>query len=104
MVNGILTCQNAFVDEKDLEEGFVKAYNTMMADSSRKKHWKKMVKEGTPLQKIRARQLLELSEQNPLTGMVDELAKLVIWEVTILGKREYEFTFMDGSKTKAKLL
>ena len=48
-----------------------------------------------------AKQLLELSKQEPLTGMVDELAELVVLEVRILGKKEYEFTFMDGSKVKA---
>ena len=56
-----------------------------------------------PLKRIRARQLLELSEQEPLTGMVDELAELVVWEVTIYGKFEYEFTFMDGSKVRIKI-
>ena len=38
---------------------------------------------------------------NWITGMVDELAKLVLWEVKVIGKTEYEFTFMDGSKVKA---
>lgn len=36
--------------------------------------------------------------------MVEELAQLVIWEVRILGKKEYKFTFMDGSKVKASCI
>ena len=44
--------------------------------------------------------MMELSEQEPLTGMVDELAQLVITEITILGAKKYKFVFMDGSKYK----
>jgi len=98
-VNGVLTCRNAFVDEKDLEKGFVLAYNELITDKSRIKDWK--MEDRSPLKRYRARQLLELSEQEPLTDIVDELAKLVLWEVKICGKKEYEFTFMDGDKVKA---
>ena len=98
-VNGVLTCRNGFVDEKDLEKGFVLAYNKLITNNSRIKAWKS--EDMGPLKRLRARQLLQLSEQDSLTGMVDELAKLVLWEVRVIGKKEYEFTFMDGSKVKA---
>ncbi len=55
------------------------------------------------LERLRARQMMELSGQEPLTGMVDELAQLVIMEITILGTKKYEFTFMDGSKYKVSV-
>lgn len=32
--------------------------------------------------------------------MVDNLAQLVITEISILGAKKYEFTFMDGNKYK----
>ncbi len=98
-VDGKLTCRNAFVDQKDLEKGFVLAYNEFITDNSRFEAWKS--ENRSPLKRLRAGQLLELSKQKPLTCMVEELAELVIWEVRILGKKEYEFTFMDGSKVKA---
>ncbi|SFP84637.1 Recombinase [Butyrivibrio proteoclasticus] len=98
-VEGKLICRNAFVDQKNLERGFVLAYNEFITDKSRFEGWKK--ENRSPLKHLRARQLLELSKQEPLTGMVEELAELVVWEVIILGKKEYEFTFMDGSKVKA---
>lgn len=60
------------MDHEDLKKGFVAIYNKMM----------------------------DLSEQKSLTGMVDELAQLVIMEITILGAKKYEFTFMGGSKYK----
>ncbi len=97
---GVLTCRNAFVDEGDLKKGFVSAYNRLMANERRIAEWENATQAKSPLRRLRARQLLELAKQPPLTDMVDELAQLVIWEVTILGKRKYEFTFMDGTKIK----
>ncbi|MBQ3795757.1 MAG: hypothetical protein IJL70_00120 [Treponema sp.] len=75
------------------------AYNEFITDKSRFEGWKN--EDRSPLKRLRAKQLLELSKQEPLTGMVEELAELVVWEVRILGKKEYEFTFMDGSKVRA---
>ena len=101
MVNGVPTCRNDFVDEKDLEKAFVLAFNEFITDNSRIETWK--TEDRGPLKRLWARQLLELSKQKPLTGMVDELCKLGLWEVRIIGKKEYEFTFMDGSKVKATI-
>lgn len=95
----MLTCRNDFVDEKDIEKAFMLAFNEFITDNSRIEAWK--TEDGGPLKRLRAKQLLEMSKQEPLTGMVDELCKLVLWEVSIIGKKEYEFTFMDGSKVKA---
>ena len=101
--NGVLTCRNAFVDNEDLKKGFVAAYNKMMADPKRKAEWEKTAAKGSALERLRARQMIELSGQEPLTVMVDELAQLVIMEITILGAKKYEFIFMDGSKYKVSI-
>ena len=97
-VKGILRCKNAFVDVADLERGFVTAFNKLMADDNRKKEWENAIQSNSALERIRARQLLELAKQPPLTGMVNELGQLVVHEITILGAKKYAFTFMDGTK------
>ena len=97
-VKGRLKCRNEFVNEKDLERGFVKAYNKLMAKSP--DGWLKKAEEGTPLERIRAKQLLELSKEEPLKQMVPELARLVLIEATVYGAKSYGFTFMDGSHIK----
>ena len=99
-VNGMLTCTNAFVDNADLEKAFVSAYNKLMSDNTKVAGWENATQAKSPLKRLRARQMLELSKQDPLTGMVDELAQLVIHEVVVLETRKFEFTFMDGSKVK----
>lgn len=91
------------MDHEDLKKGFVAAYNKMMADPKRKVEWEKTAAKGSILERLRARQMMDLSGQEPLTGMVDELAQLVITEITILGAKKYEFTFMDGSKYKVSV-
>lgn len=49
-----MACTNAYVDNADLEKGFVKAFNRLVTD--RDKHmerWQQMKSDGTPLEKIR---------------------------------------------------
>ena len=57
-----------------------------------------MTEEGTPLQKIRGQQMLELAMEGELTTFVPELAQLVLIEVTVYGAKTFEFKFMYGSK------
>ena len=98
-VNGKLVCLNEFVSVSNLEQGFVKAYNILLAEGDVKK-WEAMSREGTPLQKVRGKQMLELAEARPITIFVPELAQLVIVKVTVFGARSYEFEFMDGGKVR----
>lgn len=89
-----------FVDNADLKKGFVCAYNKFITDNPRVAEWKNATQAKSPLRRLRAKQLIELAEQDPLTSFVEELAQLVLVKVTVLGARRYEFTFMDGSKIK----
>lgn len=99
MTNGKVTCVNGFVSQNDLELGFVKAYNMLL------KHkeiliprWKDTIETGNALERLRAKQFLDLSEQPELECYVPELAQMVIQMVIIKGIKKYEFTFMDGSR------
>ena len=99
MTDGKVTCVNGFVSQSDLELGFVKAYNMLL------KHkeiliprWKDTIETGNALERLRAKQFLDLSEQPELECYVPELAQMVIQMVIIKGIKKYEFTFMDGSR------
>ena len=102
-VNGLLTCQNAFVRDSDLRAAFVKGYNSLISDSALKDKWQEALKTGSALEKVRARQMIELAEQGILEEFVDELAQLVIREIIIYGSTDYAFTFMDGSSVRIDL-
>ena len=100
--DGKLTCTNDFVDKRNLERAFVQAYNNLLESTDHDK-WERMSVEGTPLQKIRGKQLLELAEAGELTTFVPELAQLVLIEVTVRGAKSFEFEFMDDSKVKTRV-
>lgn len=100
-VEGKLVCRNAFVDRSDLEKGFVKAYNTLIRTRGEYLvEWNRMRKEGSPLEKIRAQQITEMTKEGAINSFVPELAQLAVVEVTVLGAKKYEFAFMEGSRIK----
>lgn len=100
--NGKLTCRNEFVDNRDLEQGFVKAINEVIEKHDREK-LQKTALEGTPLQRIRAEQMLGIIREGKQQTYVPELAQLVITEVIVYGAKKYGFEFMDGSKATVTL-
>lgn len=104
MTDGKVTCVNGFVSQSDLESGFVKAYNMLL---SRKEDlipcWKNTIETGNALEKLRAKQFMELSEQPELECYVPELAQLVIQMVIVKGAKKYEFTFMDGNRERVSV-
>ena len=90
-------CKNEFVDNRDLEQGFVKAINQIIEirDTDR---LQRIIDEGSPLQRIRAEQMMGIINEGVLKTYVPELAQLVITEVTVHGVKKYTFVFMEGSK------
>ena len=61
-----------------------------MSDPKRRAEWVKTAAKGSALERLRVRQMIELSGQERLTAMVDELAQLVITEIRILGAKKYD--------------
>ncbi len=98
-VKGMLSCKNRHTSEKDLEDAFVKAFNSLYRD----KEAIPSRKGKTPLQRLRIRQMAELLKSPPLEGFVPELAQLVLEEVTVLDGEKFDFSFLDGSRRKVKL-
>lgn len=96
--NGKLTCKNEFVDSKNLEQAFVKAFNIDLTDKVNIQKWEQMKREGTALQRIRAEQMISIVAEGEIKAFVPELAQLVTVSVTVHGARSFEFEFMDGSR------
>jgi site-specific DNA recombinase len=100
-IDGKLVCKADFVEDDELKKGFIKAFNIMVTERIRYMDaWEKMKSEGSPLQRIRAGQLIAVTDEPPIQKFVPELAQLVITEVTILGAKKFKFEFMDGSVIK----
>ena len=102
--DGRVTCSNAYVDNSDIEKGFVKAFNKLVADREKfMERWNQMKTDGSPLEKIRAEQMMEATGNEPLGRFVSEIAQLVLAEVTVLGAKKYEFFFLEGSRIKVSV-
>ena len=101
--DGLLTCKNRNVRQEELEQGFVKAFNSLYRSKesfiSKKQ---KEIKSGRPLQKIRAEQMVALIKQPPMECFIPELAQMVLESVTIYGQTDYEFHFLDGTIKRVK--
>ncbi|MFG6330317.1 MAG: recombinase family protein [Lachnospiraceae bacterium] len=102
--DGKVNCRNAHVNNADLEKGFIKAFSKLC--ENREKYiagWKEREENGTPLEKIRAGQMIDITEKEPPKQFVPEMAQLVIQEITILGAKKYEFIFMEGSRIRVSV-
>ena len=99
MHDGKVTCYNRHVFEGTLEEAFVRAFNSIYKDKRGfEKAKKAQLKNSTALERLRAKQMLELLKEPPLRCFVPEVAQLVLGEVTVLGREEFRFLFLDGTE------
>ena len=99
-----MACTNAYVDNANLEKGFVKAFNRLVNEREKNmERWNAMKAEGTPLEKIRAVQMMEATESGQLQKYVPEAAQLVLEEITIFEVKKYEFAFLEGSRVKVSV-
>lgn len=102
--NGRLTCKNAFVDVRDLQAGFIKAINQVIANKDRyQERWEQTLKNGTALEKIRTMQMMEIVAEGEIENFVLELAQLVIVEITVYEAKLFQFRFMDSSHISLKI-
>lgn len=97
-------CENAIIKQDDLEKAFVKAFNAFYEQKEKYlADWYAVIEEGTELQRVRAKQMIELLGQPPLEKFVPEIAQLIITEIIVFNARRFEFEFMDGTKKKITL-
>ena len=100
-VNGKLSCTSPYIDNNELEQAFIRAYNRLIAeDSGAGERWAVMKETGTPLEQIRAEQMMELAGQGSMERFVPEIAQLVLQEAVVTGIGKFEFRFMDNSIIK----
>ena len=57
-----------------------------------------MEKEGTELERLRARQFRELAKQGTLAAIVPEQVQMVLESILVKGNGTFEVQFLDGTK------
>lgn len=87
-----------------LEKAFIKAFNAFYEKKEKYlADWNATIGEGTELQRVREKQMIELLGQPLLEKFVPEIAQFAITKISVHGGRRLEFEFVDGTKKKASI-
>lgn len=94
---GVQGCGSDNLFEKDLFRGFVYAWNEVVESrSERVPQWERMISEGNPLQQHRARQMMELTTDGPITEIDLSLVGKVLDHCVAHPLQMLDFFFLDG--------
>ena len=92
------TCKSENVKNEVVKRAVVIAWNCIVKNRDKLlPTWENMKEAGNPLQKLRARQMIELTAQGPLVNEVPELTRMVLERIVIHGKNRFTVHFLDGT-------
>ena len=92
------TCNGDNIKNTTLQRVMVIAWNSVVKDRDKLLgSWKAMKEAGDPLQKMRAKQMIELTAEGPLTDEVPELTRMVLERIVVNEKRHFTVRFLDGT-------
>ena len=92
------TCRAEHVKDEVIKKALVIAWNSIVKNRDRlMSTWETMQEASDPLQKMRARQMIELTAQGLLTNEVPELTRMVLERIIIHSKTHFTVRFLDGS-------
>ena len=92
------TCNADNVKDEYIRKAFVVAWNAVVTERDKLiGSWEKMKESGNPLQKMRARQMIQLTAQSPLKWEVHEHTRMVLERIVIHSKTHFTVRFLDGT-------
>lgn len=98
---GPVSCKSENIKETVIEQVFLEAWNTMVRQRRElEKHWASLESNGTALQKVKAGQFRELTQQGIATECCPELVQIALERIVVLGDGAFEVRFLDGTKYK----
>ena len=65
--------------------------------------WEKSIREGDALQRMRGRQMIELTAEGTIEEEITELTRMVLTEIIVKDKNNLTVVFMDGTKKNVSL-
>lgn len=84
------------IEDEELRSRFLEAFNGLVEQRmSRVIRWHSMKQHGTPLEKVRARQMLEITAEGPIPFEIPELTRAVLEEAWINEKGGLLFRFLS---------
>ena len=98
------TCLSDNIREEALRKAVVVAWNSLV--ENREEYipaWEKCICEGDPLQRLRGRQMIELTAEGTIEEEITELTRMVLTEIIVKDKNNFTVVFMDGTKKNVSL-
>ena len=92
------TCAEPNIPEERLRNAIVVAWNSIVENRNNYfPGWETAIKTGDPLQRLRAKQMIELIAEGPLEIEIPELTRMVLSEIRIVGLNVIRVEFKDGT-------
>ena len=103
MVKGC-TCSSDKIRKAALRKAVVVAWNSLV--ENREEYipaWERSIREGGALQRLRGRQIIELTAEGTIEEEITELTRMVLTEIIVKDKNNLTVVFMDGTKKNISL-
>lgn len=101
---GSRRCVSFNIKEEILNKTFVIAWNSIIniKDELMKK-WKKQIQKGEALQKLRAKQMIELTNEGKIDNVIPELLQMVLEKIVVENENLLMVYFLDGTSIEVNL-
>lgn len=91
-------CSAENVFEESIFEAFRVAWNGVVENKEKlTEKWNEQIETGTPLQRLRVRQMKMMVVDEPIRSVVPEHVILVLERMVVFDKKHFEVRFLDGT-------
>lgn len=92
------SCQADNIFEESIFEAFRVAWNGVVANKNKlTEKWDEQIESGTPLERLRAKQMKMMIEDGPIQTVIPEHVILVLERIIAYDKTHFEVRFLDGT-------
>ena len=80
------------------------AWNSIVENRDQEmERWEKMRESENPLERLRGKQMIELTAEGKLDFEIPELTRMVLQEITVHSPTSFTITFLDGTVKNVKI-
>ena len=91
-------CSAENIFEESIFEAFRVAWNGVIANKDKlTEKWDEQIESGTPLERLRAKQMKMMIEDGPIQTVIPEHVILVLERIIAYDKTHFEVRFLDGT-------
>lgn len=85
------------MEERVLDRAVVIAWNGIVQNrDNHMREWERQIKEGNPLSRLRAKQMIDLTAEGKINMQIPELTTMVLGGITV-NEKTINITFLSGN-------